>query len=158
MPTLFIHVGPPKTGTSAIQHLLRSHDDSVVIYPKTALWADGSHHNLAFNFYADFRWPEVVRIDTEAVFDQIAAQAHGTGRNIVISSERLLSTDIGRFITALRSRLDKTLARKNRLRSGIGRNFSRTKLTLARAVAHVCLCADRPVRVPSIHQKRAEPS
>ena len=108
MPTLFIHVGPPKTGTSAVQHLLRSHDDSVVIYPKTALWADGSHHNLVFNFYGDFRRPEVVRIDTGAVLDQIAAQAHGTGRNIVISSEQLVSTEVGRFITALRSRLDHT--------------------------------------------------
>jgi hypothetical protein len=108
MPTLFIHVGPPKTGTSAIQHLLRSHDDSVVIYPKTALWADGSHHNLAFNFYGDFRRPEVVRIDIETVFDQIATQAHGTGRNILISSEQLVSTDVGRFVTALRRRLDNT--------------------------------------------------
>jgi hypothetical protein len=106
MPTLFIHVGPPKTGTSAIQHLLRSHDDSVVIYPKTALWADGSHHNLAFNFYGDFRRPEVVRIDVEAAFDQIAAQAHATGRNILISSEQLVASDVGLFITALRSRLD----------------------------------------------------
>jgi hypothetical protein len=108
MPTLFIHVGPPKTGTSAVQHLLRSHDESVVIYPKTALWADGSHHNLAFNFYGDFRRPEVVRIDVEAAFEQIAAQARRSGRNIVISSEQLVSTDVGRFITALRRRLDST--------------------------------------------------
>ena len=108
MPTLFIHVGPPKTGTSAIQHLLRYHDESIVIYPKTALWADGSHHNLAFNFYGNFQRPEVVRIDIETTFQQIAAQARCTGRNIVISSEQLVSTDVGRFITALRDHLDTT--------------------------------------------------
>jgi hypothetical protein len=73
-----------------------------------ALWADGSHHNLAFNFYGDFRRPEVVRIDVEAAFDEIAAQAHCTGRNIVISSEQLVSTDVGRFISALSGRLDNT--------------------------------------------------
>jgi hypothetical protein len=98
---LFVHAGPPKTGTSAVQHLLRSHDDSVIVYPKLGLWRDGAHHNLVFNFFKDYSRPEVERIDIAAAFAQIGARARETGRGVVVSSEALFGRDVGAFIAAL---------------------------------------------------------
>lgn len=57
---LLIHVGPPKTGTSAVQHYLRSEATPGLIYPEAGRWADGAHHNLVFNFFEDRSCPEVV--------------------------------------------------------------------------------------------------
>jgi hypothetical protein len=75
---VFIHVGPPKTGTSAVQHVMRTHDNSQVLYPKVGLWADGSHHNLAFNFYQDFQRPEAVRSDIVAMFALIGVRVRSS--------------------------------------------------------------------------------
>lgn len=98
---LFIHVGPPKTGTSAVQHIFRTHDDSSLIYPKVGLWADGAHHNLVFNFYQEFTHPQVVRSDASHLFAKIAEEARGRRGDILISSELLAGRDVGPFIRAL---------------------------------------------------------
>jgi hypothetical protein len=104
--TLFIHVGPAKTGTSAIQDVLRKHDNSAVIYPKVGLWADGSHHNLILNFYEDYARPEVVRENIDGLLDRIGAEAGTSHRNVVISSEILGGRQRpGKFIRALAARL-----------------------------------------------------
>jgi hypothetical protein len=87
--TLFLHVGPAKTGTSAVQHVLRRHDNSIVIYPKVGLWADGSHHNLVLNYFGEFSRPEVVREDPADLLARIGQEARGSRRDIVISSEIL---------------------------------------------------------------------
>ncbi|HTW31951.1 MAG TPA: hypothetical protein VMD76_09745 [Candidatus Sulfotelmatobacter sp.] len=47
---LFVHVGPRKTATSAIQDCLRRHDNSIVIYPKVGLEGPGCHHGLVYAF------------------------------------------------------------------------------------------------------------
>jgi hypothetical protein len=98
---LFVHVGPSKTGTSAVQHVLRTHDNSSVIYPKVGLWADGAHHNLVFNFYQDFTHPQVVRSDIHRLFAEIAAEASRYGGDLLISSELLAHHDVGALIRAL---------------------------------------------------------
>ena len=100
-PRLYLHIGPPKTGTSAVQHVLRQHDDSVVYYPKSGLWRDGAHHNLAFNFLGDFSRPETEQLDRAALFDEIAEGARRTGKSVVISSELMYSRDLGPFLDAL---------------------------------------------------------
>jgi hypothetical protein len=100
-PRLFLHVGPEKTGTSAIQHILRQHDDTVVCYPKVGLWADGAHHNLVLNFFQNFSRPEVERIDLDGAFAEIGAGARRSGKSVVISSEGLFRRDAGRFLEAL---------------------------------------------------------
>jgi hypothetical protein len=86
---LFIHIGPAKTGTSAVQHSLQEHDNSVVLYPRAGRWTDGSHHNLAFNFFEAYERPEVVREPIDDLFDRVVTEARGSDRNILISSEVL---------------------------------------------------------------------
>jgi hypothetical protein len=107
--TLFVHVGPPKTGTSAVQHFLRGHDNSKVVYPKVGLWADGSHHNLVFNFYGAFERPEVIRSELNTLFAAVRDEACASHGNILISSEALLGRDVRPFIKALHDCLGKLI-------------------------------------------------
>ncbi|MGD0865375.1 MAG: hypothetical protein ABSA49_07450 [Rhizomicrobium sp.] len=103
---LFIHTGPPKTGTSALQYVLRDHDGSVVQYPKAGQWNDGSHHNLVLNFFEDYVQPQVVREDIDKLFAAIAADARQSKVPLAISSEMLSGRGgTGDFIQALLSRL-----------------------------------------------------
>ncbi|HLY07290.1 MAG TPA: hypothetical protein VKR31_16205 [Rhizomicrobium sp.] len=100
--TLFLHVGPAKTGTSAVQHFLQRHDNSIVIYPKVGLWADGSHHNLILNYFGDYTRPEVVREDAAGLLARIGEEARRSDRDIVISSEILAGRrDVVGFCAAL---------------------------------------------------------
>ncbi len=98
--TLYVHVGPMKTGTSAIQHALRQHDNSVIIYPKVGLWEDGSHHGLVFKFFDEPRGTRVAG-DIEGLFAEIEKEAKDAERNVLISSETLADRDCERFIRAL---------------------------------------------------------
>ncbi|MBV9584077.1 MAG: hypothetical protein JO213_04230 [Alphaproteobacteria bacterium] len=98
---LLIHVGPAKTGTSAVQHVLRQHDNSLIVYPKVGLWADGAHHNLVFNFYGDFGRPEIIREDVGEMLERIGAEARASGRDVLISSEGLIGRDVGALIGSL---------------------------------------------------------
>jgi len=103
---LYIHVGPPKTGTTAVQDVLRVHDNSVVIYPQAGRWAGISHHNLVFNFFRDFTRVQTVPEDIDTLFSRIAAEANGSEGNILISSEVLFGRKkAANFILALQSRL-----------------------------------------------------
>lgn len=103
---LYVHVGPSKTGTSAIQSLLRAHDSSAIVYPKVGLWPDGSHHNLVFNFFGGSFRPEFVREPVRDQFDRIATEAKGSERNVLISSEVLAGHKRApEFISALLERL-----------------------------------------------------
>jgi hypothetical protein len=99
--TIYLHVGPPKTGTSALQHLLREYKGPELIYPPVGLWRDGSHHNLVLNFYADYRRPEVQRGDTGAWLAEIGELARTRAGSLVISSEGLFGRDVRGFADAL---------------------------------------------------------
>lgn len=105
--TLYIHVGPSKTGTSAFQHVLSQHDNSVVIYPKVGLWSDGSHHNLVLNFLGNYNHAETVCEDIRSLFGRICAEARQSGKPVVISSEILSDDfcDTGEFVRALHASL-----------------------------------------------------
>ena len=103
---LYIHVGPPKTGTSAVQDVLRSQDNTVLVYPKCGQWGDGSHHNLVFNFFGDYARAETVREDIDALFGRVAAEAGQSNGNVLISSEVLFGRKRAPdFVQALLSRL-----------------------------------------------------
>jgi hypothetical protein len=102
--TLYLHLGPAKTGTSALQRILSCHDDSVVLYPRVGLWGDGSHHNLVLNFFGGHRRPEMVREDPDRLLGQIGELARQSDRNVVISSEILAGRkDLRKFASALQS-------------------------------------------------------
>jgi hypothetical protein len=101
--TLYLHLGPAKTGTSAIQHTLSRHDGSVVLYPKAGLWGDGSHHNLVLNFFGDYERPEMVRQDADRLLEEIARQARESDRDLVISSEILAGRrNLGPLVDSLK--------------------------------------------------------
>jgi len=107
---LFLHVGPAKTGTSAVQHILRRHDNSIVVYPKVGLWADGSHHNLILNYFGEYNRPEVVREDPARLLARIGEEARRSNRDIVISSETLAGQkDVVGFSAALEREIGEPL-------------------------------------------------
>ncbi|MGD0189221.1 MAG: hypothetical protein ABSD74_00615 [Rhizomicrobium sp.] len=104
--TLFIHVGPAKTGTSALQAVLREHDNSIVIYPKTGQWKGGAHHDLVFNFYGDSNHPDLTRERIDVLFDGVAHEAQQSERPVFVSSEVLAAREnAADFIRALHARL-----------------------------------------------------
>lgn len=108
--TLFLHVGPAKTGTSAVQYILQRHDNSIVIYPKVGLWADGSHHNLILNYFGEYTRPEVVREDAGRLLARIGEEARQSHRDIVISSEILAGRkDVVGFSAALEREIGEPL-------------------------------------------------
>lgn len=108
--TLFLHIGPAKTGTSAVQHFLQRHDNSIVIYPKVGLWADGSHHNLILNYFGEYTRPEVVREDADGLLVQIGEEARRSDRDIVISSEILAGRkDVVGFSKAVEKQVGESL-------------------------------------------------
>lgn len=72
-----------------------------MLYPQVGLWADGSHHNLVFNFFGHAARPELVAEDSAAQFARIAALAAADDRDLLISSESLAGLDVGAFIRAL---------------------------------------------------------
>ncbi|HWY15787.1 MAG TPA: hypothetical protein VNX86_11675 [Rhizomicrobium sp.] len=86
---LYVHVGPMKTGTTAIQTFLREHDDAVLIYPKSYLFA-GAHHNLVFNFFGDRRVGLSGVTDVSEHFEEIRALTKDNSRDVLISSEALV--------------------------------------------------------------------
>lgn len=108
--TLFLHIGPAKTGTSAVQHFLHRHDNSIVIYPKVGLWADGSHHNLVLNYFGEYTRPEVIREDAATLLARIGDEARQSDRDIVISSEILAGRrDVIGFTAALEREIGEPL-------------------------------------------------
>jgi len=100
--TLYLHLGPAKTGTSAVQHILSRHDGSIVLYPRIGLWPDGSHHNLVLNFFGDYQRPDVVRQDPARLLAQIADEIRTSDRDVVISSEILAGRrNLPEFVAAM---------------------------------------------------------
>lgn len=86
---LFVHVGPMKTGTTAIQSCLREHDWPSLIYPKKYLFA-GAHHTLVFNFFGDRRTKVSGVVDVADLLGEIRALANDNDRDVIISSEALV--------------------------------------------------------------------
>jgi hypothetical protein len=102
--TLFLHLGPAKTGTSAVQHILSRHDGSIVLYPRVGLWPDGSHHNLVLNFFGDYHRPDVAQENPDRLLALLGREASASDRDVVISSEILAGRrNLGEFVSALQA-------------------------------------------------------
>jgi hypothetical protein len=82
---LFVHVGPPRTATTAIQSVMIDHDGSVVVYPKTAHTPAAGHSALVFSHLDDHRLRG--REDIDILLDRIAAEASVSDRPVLISTE-----------------------------------------------------------------------
>lgn len=93
--TLYLHCGPPKTGTSAIQAYLRDnrrHPD--LLYPQTGQWGDGAHHHLPFALKGmTSRGPVQVQPLDQLSADLTAEIAAAPDRDVLISSEGLTPKD-----------------------------------------------------------------
>ncbi len=85
----YIHIGTPKTGTTALQMLLTSNFSILkkrgYLYPKTGLWARGhsdAHHNLAYQLYnSPFFDPE------HGTLEQLRNELKMWDGHVIISSE-----------------------------------------------------------------------
>lgn len=102
---LYIHIGPMKTGTSALQSILSKHDNSSVIYPKVGLWGPGSHHGLVYSYFGKARRGKEPDDDCNKLFQKIRVEAQLSDMNLLISSEvlseRYKRRDPKNFIDAL---------------------------------------------------------
>tara|TARA_Y100001968_G_scaffold120031_1_gene109315 strand:+ start:134 stop:1111 length:978 start_codon:yes stop_codon:yes gene_type:complete len=107
--TLFLHVGPAKTGTSAIQAFFKSRQFSNIHYPVTGQWPDGSHHKLIFAARGLRKYGVIGIPDWDSLkvqlFDEIAA----TDKDILISSE-ICQPDFMEVIRELMTRFDLKLS------------------------------------------------
>jgi len=80
-----------------VQHVLRAYEGDDLNYPEVGQWADGSHHNLVFNYYADFARPETIRGDMAHWLQRIGEQSKATRGHLLISSESLAHQDLRPF-------------------------------------------------------------
>lgn len=87
--TLYIHVGPAKTGTSAIQALFRDLDDPHLTYPRTAQWPDGSHNMLPAAMNGVTRWGNTTVLPLPDLIRGLGAELANAPQDALISSEGL---------------------------------------------------------------------
>lgn len=109
MRSLVFHVGPMKTGSSAIQAYLTSPGQSEVLYPAVGLWSDGAHHNLFFSHARHLARPDASDVSFETHLAALEDAVARDVRDTVISSE-LIPTD-PTFISAVSARLSRYFAR-----------------------------------------------
>lgn len=97
---LYVHVGPKKTGTTAIQTLLSQHDGSVVQYPRTGRGEKehNSHHPLVLGL---FEASADSKNDFQRMLQELSTEIRGSDRPVVISCEGLEKRDCGAFVDAL---------------------------------------------------------
>lgn len=99
---LYVHVGPKKTGTTAIQTTLEQHDGSVVVYPQAGRGEEKSHHPLVLEFFKDRESPERLPSDCiDRMLADLSREIGGVDRPVVISCEGLETRDAGAFVDAL---------------------------------------------------------
>lgn len=85
--TLYLHVGPAKTGTSAIQAYFKSTEFDSLYYPQTGQWPDGSHHKLVFAAKGLRRYGVIEIPEWHELKQQLYAEIKATNKDILISSE-----------------------------------------------------------------------
>jgi len=92
--TLYIHVGPAKTGTSAIQHYFAGLDLPDLTYPRSGQWPDRSHNMLGFSLGRAKRWGAVEVAPLEELAPKFSAELDNAEQDALISSEGLANPEI----------------------------------------------------------------
>lgn len=102
---LYIHVGPSKTGTSAIQGLFRDQAPTSILYPETGRWPDGSHHKLFFAFNGETQYGTIDIAPWEQLCLKLDKEVSSSQKDILISSE-LSSLSFVKAIVSLLNKHD----------------------------------------------------
>ncbi len=106
-PTLYVHIGINKTGTTALQNTLAAHRDALarvgVVYPRAGIHSN-AHHLLGWHCGFHQGPPPPMQEPPEAIAQQMKREIRGQpGATGLISSEFLcLDGDIARFKTYLK--------------------------------------------------------
>ncbi|MCY4045421.1 MAG: hypothetical protein OXE99_10100 [Cellvibrionales bacterium] len=85
--TLYLHVGPQKTGTTAIQVFFRENKQHQIYYPVTGRWLDGAHHKLVFSQIGRQRYGDVIIPEWKVLYNKLDNELEKTDKDILISSE-----------------------------------------------------------------------
>ena len=97
--TLYIHVGPAKTGTTAIQSAFQDLRDERLAYPETGRWPDGSHNLLTFSVIGFSDWGDIRIPPSAEIIEDFLAEVSAAPHDCLISSEALyLPTDYARLL------------------------------------------------------------
>lgn len=88
--TLFVHLGPPKTGTTALQKYLTANAPDTLIYPRSGTHRSAGHHALAeaISGQAAFFGPGLA---PDEILKQVKEELRRSDKDAIISSEAFWS-------------------------------------------------------------------
>lgn len=109
--TLFLHCGPAKTGTSAIQARLRDAPPAGICYPATGQWPDGAHHMPLFAMRGKTSRGAIQIPPFDTLMTALCAELDAAETDVVISSEAVSTADIGTFLDHLQAGLSRPFDR-----------------------------------------------
>lgn len=93
--TIYIHIGMPKTGTTALQQACYANrqqlKDLGFLYPQTGLYSV-AHHLLGYSLWTrNVRWMKTDKSDPRGLIEAMLREADATQcRNLLVSSELLM--------------------------------------------------------------------
>jgi len=88
---LILHAGPHKTGTSAIQAVLRERQFEAFYSPRSGQWPDGAHHNLVFSLIPELRRPDAEAVEPAVLLEQLQAELAAVQHDTLLISSEFLS-------------------------------------------------------------------
>lgn len=101
--TLILHVGPAKTGTSAIQAILRDAPPDGLTYPQTGQWPDGAHHKLTFAMRGKSRRGDIGIPPFSSLLPDLVTELNDAQGDVVLSSESFAAADLQEFLDHLKA-------------------------------------------------------